>query len=98
MSFFKSLGKKALGITLAVSGLRMLSGRDAKKAQKRQEELQYQQQVKADQMAAKQESQRAAIQKKISLGRVKSARRSTRGGLFGDAGQQQYNAASRLGG
>lgn len=54
--------------------------------------------IKADKIAKEQQMHAEKVAQKISAGRVRSASRRVRGGLFGDSSNQQnYSLAPRLG-
>jgi len=65
-------------------GMMYNAQRSARKEQKNQENMMWQQQQRADAMAKKQRADRDAVQRRISLGNVRSRRSRVRGGLFGD--------------
>ena len=103
MGFFKKLTKGAERVIKASPiGLIHDYLRAPRKQQKHQEHLMWEaanrERAKIQALAGKQEKDRARMMRKISAGRVRSARRRIRGGLFGDISPTQGEVAGRLGG
>jgi len=99
----KGAGK--VGKYLPIVGPMYTGAKAAKQGAKAQQDMAYQQKLqiadqtkRANAYAKSQKAEKTAALRKISQGRIKSARRRNKGAMFGDAVQEGYAPASRLGG
>lgn len=81
MKFGRILGG-ILGMTPIIGSL--IGDRRARKEQKRQEHMMWEQSNRASLMAQKQQAERDRALRRVQQGRMRAAKRRVRGGLFGE--------------